>query len=132
MQTRSKTRMQQSLCQLEKEKQQQQLPLHRPWGRCKVCKEEIFCPWDAVCGDCVYAIQSLARKEQKEVSKCEPCGEPLDFDEASAAWRENKIQTKKGIYVYRCENIFPNGKRCRKPVHKYSDYCKMHIGNNKK
>ncbi len=36
----------------------------------------------------------------------------IDFDEASRAWRKNKISLGNGYFAYRCNYIHSNGKRC--------------------
>jgi len=50
----------------------------------------------------------------------------FDFDEASLAWKSNKIYQGNGTYVYRCEQIMKNGKPCKKNACLYSDFCKTH------
>lgn len=41
----------------------------------------------------------------------------IDFDEASRAWRLNKLQMqeRKGVFVYCCGFIKPNGQPCQGP-----------------
>ena len=40
----------------------------------------------------------------------------IDFDAASTAWRANKKPLGGGWFIYICEYIHSNGKRCQKPV----------------
>lgn len=40
----------------------------------------------------------------------------MDFDEASRAWRENKVSLGRGWFAYRCGYFHSNGKRCPKVV----------------
>lgn len=50
------------------------------------------------------------------------------FDEASAAWRENKIARKGGAFSYKCSYIHSNAKLCKKPcVDIAQTLCKQHI-----
>lgn len=52
----------------------------------------------------------------------------IDFDEASKAWRSNKINKGGGHFVYRCSFLYKTGKTCAKQVHTpYVSACKMHI-----
>lgn len=41
----------------------------------------------------------------------------IDFDKSSLLWRENKKYKGNGKFVYICEHIKINGKRCRKTVY---------------
>jgi hypothetical protein len=36
----------------------------------------------------------------------------IDFDEASRAWRKNKVSLGNGYFAYRCNYIHSNGKQC--------------------
>lgn len=55
-----------------------------------------------------------------------------DFDEASKAWRMNKIHKGGGYYVYKCENINKLGKQCKNKVCKPEEkYCVFHIKHKK-
>ena len=47
------------------------------------------------------------------------------FDDASAAWRLNKIAHKSGAFSYKCFYIHSNGKKCNKPI-VLEPYCKRH------
>ena len=40
----------------------------------------------------------------------------MDFDEASRAWRANKVAIGRGWFAYRCQYIHTNGRRCPKVV----------------
>ena len=40
----------------------------------------------------------------------------IDFDAASAAWRENKKPLGGGWFAYRCQYIHTDGKRCNRAV----------------
>lgn len=52
----------------------------------------------------------------------------IDFDEASRAWKANKINKGGGYFVYRCSFLYKNGKMCSKQVHNpYVSTCQMHI-----
>jgi len=47
------------------------------------------------------------------------------FNDASIAWRENKIQTANATFKYRCSERLKNGKRCAKsPQNQF--YCQTH------
>ena len=41
----------------------------------------------------------------------------IDFDYASKRWRENKKYQGKGVFVYICNYIHSNNKRCRRTVY---------------
>jgi len=47
------------------------------------------------------------------------------FNDASIAWRENKIQTANATFKYRCSERLKNGKRCAKSPHDQF-YCQTH------
>ena len=52
--------------------------------------------------------------------------ESIDFDEASAAWRANKVRLKGGAFRYRCSYIkTTTGNNCRHKLY-YDGYCKYH------
>ena len=40
----------------------------------------------------------------------------IDFDEASKAWRKNKIHLGNGYFAYQCNYIHSNGRQCNKVV----------------
>ena len=42
--------------------------------------------------------------------------EPIDFDEASRAWRKNKVALGRGWFAYRCQYRHHNGRQCPKVV----------------
>lgn len=51
----------------------------------------------------------------------------IDFDESSKAWRANKKYKGNGYFVYMCNYIHSDSKRCRcDRIHNY-DYCKRHL-----
>jgi len=50
----------------------------------------------------------------------------IDFDEASKAWKMNKISKRNGMYVYACEEIKRDGCKCNHPVSGRSNYCCRH------
>lgn len=50
----------------------------------------------------------------------------FDFDEASSAWRENKIKQPNGCYKYRCMGQNRDTSCCKRPCMKETDYCKTH------
>jgi len=41
----------------------------------------------------------------------------IDFDYASRCWMANKKSKGKGYYVYICNYIHSNGKRCRRTIY---------------
>ena len=41
----------------------------------------------------------------------------IDFDYASECWRKNKKYKKNGYFVYICNYIRSNGKRCRRTIY---------------
>jgi hypothetical protein len=41
---------------------------------------------------------------------------PINFDEASQAWRENKKYLGRGMFAYRCAYIHSDGKLCKRVV----------------
>ena len=40
----------------------------------------------------------------------------IDFDEASKAWRQNKISLGNGHFAYKCQYIHSDNIECHKPV----------------
>jgi hypothetical protein len=50
----------------------------------------------------------------------------IDFDEASAAWKENKIAKGNGTYTYRCCAALRNGAPCSQRAMDRADFCKRH------
>jgi len=50
----------------------------------------------------------------------------FDFDEASAAWKENKIAKGNGTYTYKCCGVLRNGEACSQRALDYTDFCKRH------
>lgn len=53
------------------------------------------------------------------------------FDMSSKCWRENKKEKANGTFVYVCEHISSNTRRCKKEVFKTSKYCKVHLLKHK-
>ena len=52
---------------------------------------------------------------------------PIDFEQASQAWRQNKIHKGNGYFVYRCSYIHSDGKSCKRPsIHSSLHACKKH------
>lgn len=52
----------------------------------------------------------------------------IDFDNASKEWHKNK--RKKGIiFIYTCDFIYKNGKRCGRDCNKLKlgKYCRYHL-----
>ena len=43
----------------------------------------------------------------------------IDFDDASKCWRANKKYKGNGYFVYICNYIHSNGKRCRRTIYKH-------------
>ena len=41
----------------------------------------------------------------------------IDFDDASKCWRANKKCIGKGYFVYKCNYIHSNGKRCFRTIY---------------
>ncbi len=41
----------------------------------------------------------------------------IDFDECSKAWRLNKKHIGKGYFVYKCNYIHTNGRRCFRTIY---------------
>lgn len=56
----------------------------------------------------------------------------IDFDEASTAWRENKIVGENGCYKYKCLQICKNSKECSLGCVLFEKYCKRHLKMNYK
>jgi hypothetical protein len=49
------------------------------------------------------------------------------FDQASAAWMENKRKLNDCTYVYTCTHTYMTGKKCNHKVYLFRDMlCKMH------
>ena len=42
--------------------------------------------------------------------------DPIDFDDASKEWRANKKALPNGFFVYTCNYIHSNNKKCTKPI----------------
>jgi hypothetical protein len=61
----------------------------------------------------------------------------IDFDEASWAWKENKIRGEYAHYHYKCQAIKHAGNQCSRKADTaniFADgfYCKQHCNNLKK
>jgi hypothetical protein len=50
----------------------------------------------------------------------------IDFDEASEAWKENKLSQGNGTYRYRCLMPGKNGGKCIKKCLPTEDFCLVH------
>ena len=50
----------------------------------------------------------------------------IDFDEASAAWKANKVSQGNGPSAYRCCSILRNGEPCSQKSITNSEFCKKH------
>jgi len=50
----------------------------------------------------------------------------IDFDEASKAWKENKISKGNGTYGYKCEMTLLSGKSCSLVACPFSQFCARH------
>lgn len=51
----------------------------------------------------------------------------IDFDDASNAWKANKVPKGNGTYTYACEAIKLDGCKCSQPVHENTNYCRRHV-----
>ena len=49
----------------------------------------------------------------------------IDFDEASAVWKQNKKKHNSSTYSYVCGKILKNGKFCQKAASK-NIHCHLH------
>ena len=68
--------------------------------------------------------RSMTKRVEFEVS--------IDFDEASKAWKSNKVSKGNGTYGYKCEKMKQNGEQCCLLACPFSDFCKRHKTSNKK
>ena len=50
----------------------------------------------------------------------------IDFDEASKAWRRNKISLGEGSFRYRCIAKTKEGKMCKNKPKRDYDHCHVH------
>ena len=55
----------------------------------------------------------------------------IDFDEASRAWKENKVYIGNGSYKYVCQKMRINNSKCGKKCVFGSDYCYIHNKSKK-
>lgn len=53
----------------------------------------------------------------------------IDFDDASTAWKANKVSKGNGTYGYCCKAIKRDGNQCSHEILGRTDYCKRHISN---
>jgi hypothetical protein len=60
-------------------------------------------------------------KEDKGIYKVN-----IDFDEASEAWKQNKLSQGNGTYRYRCLKPGKNGAKCIKKCLPNEDFCLVH------
>ena len=68
--------------------------------------------------------RSQLKKERVEV---QPLYEvDIDFDEASDAWKANKISIGNGSYRYMCANKSEKNRKCLKKCLHGEIYCKTH------
>ena len=51
----------------------------------------------------------------------------IDFDEASEAWKSNKISIGNGIYRYVCQRRGQYNNSCTKKCLQGEDYCETHL-----
>jgi hypothetical protein len=54
----------------------------------------------------------------------------IDFEEASIAWRKNKISIGNGSFKYRCVAKTKTGDLCKKTPQKHKKYCHIHSALN--
>lgn len=52
--------------------------------------------------------------EVEQIPMVKESSNVLDFDEASKAWRKNKVHLKGGAFSYKCMHVRSNGKVCNK------------------
>jgi hypothetical protein len=50
----------------------------------------------------------------------------IDFDDASQAWKSNKVSKGNGTYGYRCMAMKRDGCQCTQIVYGQKDYCSRH------
>jgi hypothetical protein len=56
----------------------------------------------------------------------------IDFDDASASWKQNKKNIGNGMYKYICPCITKKGAKCGKATWKDEDNCYIHKTNKMK
>ena len=60
-----------------------------------------------------------------EPKKNPPFEVNINFDEASAAWRQNKKKQRSGTFTYICGTQLKNGNYCQKSVFQ-NTHCHLH------
>ena len=55
----------------------------------------------------------------------------IDFDLASRAWRQNKVQISPGVFKYVCGRMKSDGTKCHNPPHRkiVGRSCHLHLGS---
>ena len=73
-------------------------------------------------------VQTRSQLKQENVSihKAQPYEVDIDFDEASEAWKANKISIGNGSYRYACANKSAKNCKCLKKCLPGEIYCKTH------
>lgn len=57
-----------------------------------------------------------------------PIETKINFNEASIAWRTNKVKSKKNHWRYGCIHKRANNRLCKKPLaHPFTKWCKYHF-----
>ena len=56
----------------------------------------------------------------------------IDFDEASAAWNQNKKKLANGMYSYICIGLTKQGKSCNRKRLDNCEFCRIHRKLNTK
>ena len=51
----------------------------------------------------------------------------IDFDEASKAWKLNKISIGNGSYKYICKHLSKTNKICARKCLQNEEYCSVHL-----
>lgn len=59
---------------------------------------------------------------------------PAWFDASSAAWLQNKRKQKNCYYVYTCDHMYSETRRCGRDVYKTESMCRQHwaLNSNKR
>ena len=76
-------------------------------------------------------VQTRSQLKQEKQEKETLYEVDIDFDEASYAWKANKISIGNGSYRYMCANISKNNNVCLKKCLQGEIYCKTHYKNKK-
>lgn len=53
----------------------------------------------------------------------------FDFDEASNAWKANKIYIGNGCYKYKCMGYTKKNNACKNASFRGHNFCKLHLKN---